>query len=137
MLLLVLALRPGLDSGLIPPSRPVFLVTGRRTGIVALRPIILRFVGSADGGDDEAGTTMAAGVKNLGDDSTPSGAGPAAGGPRGLVAGRLVAFLALVLSALVLRTAVTFITPLLDRIGDDVGFGSAVAGVFGMVPTAM
>lgn len=80
---------------------------------------------------------MAAGVKNLGDDSTPSGAGPAAGGPRGLVAGRLVAFLALVLSALVLRTAVTSITPLLDRIGDDVGFGSAVAGVFGMVPTAM
>lgn len=58
-------------------------------------------------------------------------------GWRGLFAGRAVAFLALVLSALVLRTAVTSITPLLDRIGDDVGFGSAVAGVFGMVPTAM
>ncbi|WP_372497853.1 MFS transporter [Tomitella fengzijianii] len=62
--------------------------------------------------------------------------GPA-GGLRGFFSGRVIAFLALTLSALVLRTAVTSITPLLDRIGDEVGFGSAVAGVFGMVPTAM
>src|SRR5699024_2998967 len=107
-----------------PTPRPVFLVTGRRDGIVPIRPIILRFVGSADGGDDEAGTTMAAGVKNLDDDGAATAAESAAGGPRGLFAGRLVAFLALVLSALVLRTAVTSITPLLDRIGDDIGFAS-------------
>nr|WP_328825275.1 MFS transporter [Tomitella gaofuii] len=66
-----------------------------------------------------------------------TGPGGPAGGLRGFFAGRLIAFLALTLSALVLRTAVTSITPLLDRIGDEVGFGSAVAGVFGMVPTAM
>lgn len=55
----------------------------------------------------------------------------------GLVAGRLLVLLAIVLSALTLRTAVTAITPLLDVIGGEVGFGSAVAGVFGMMPTAM
>ncbi|MDG3013049.1 MFS transporter [Speluncibacter jeojiensis] len=55
----------------------------------------------------------------------------------GLIAGRVLVLLAIVLSALTLRTAVTAITPLLDVIGDEVGFGSAVAGVFGMMPTAM
>lgn len=79
---------------------------------------------------------MAVQVTETGDDpQTTAGRVPPSG--PGLIRGRLVAFLALVLSALVLRTAVTSITPLLERIGDDVGFGSAVAGVFGMVPTAM
>lgn len=70
----------------------------------------------------------------------PAGAAgpePQSGGTRGLVSGRLIAFLAIVLSALVLRTAVTSITPLLGRIGEEVGFGSGISGVFGMVPTAM
>lgn len=59
-------------------------------------------------------------------------------GPRrGLLAGRVTAFLALVLSALVLRTAVTSITPLLSEIGAEIGFDNTVAGVFGMMPTAM
>lgn len=51
--------------------------------------------------------------------------------------GRVAVFLALVLSAFSLRLAVTSLTPLLERIGDDLGFGSAVAGVLGMVPTVM
>lgn len=55
----------------------------------------------------------------------------------GLLHGRLLAFLALVISALVLRTAVTSITPLLGEIGDDIGFSSGIAAVFGMLPTAM
>lgn len=59
------------------------------------------------------------------------------GDKRGLLQGRLMAFLALVLSALVLRTAVTSITPLLGEISDEVGFSSTIAGVFGMMPTAM
>lgn len=57
--------------------------------------------------------------------------------PRSLIAGRLVVLVAIVLSALTLRTAVTSLTPLLDEIGRDVGFDSAVVGLFGMLPTAM
>ncbi|EME14659.1 CynX/NimT family MFS transporter [Rhodococcus triatomae] len=56
---------------------------------------------------------------------------------RSLIAGRVVVLVAIVLSALTLRTAVTSLTPLLDEIGQDVGFDSAVVGLFGMLPTAM
>ncbi|WP_024795498.1 MFS transporter [Tomitella biformata] len=56
---------------------------------------------------------------------------------RSLISGRLLAFLALAVSALVLRTAVTSITPLLGDISDDIGFNSTIVGVFGMLPTAM
>ena len=42
----------------------------------------------------------------------------------------------IVLSAFNLRTAVTSLTPLLDVLGDVFGFGSATAGVLGMLPTA-
>ncbi|TQF66133.1 MFS transporter [Rhodococcus spelaei] len=56
---------------------------------------------------------------------------------RSLAAGRLIVLVAIVLSALTLRTAVTSITPLLDEIGAEIGFNSTVTGVFGMLPTAM
>lgn len=42
-----------------------------------------------------------------------------------------------VVSAFSLRTAVTSITPLLDRVSDDIRFGPTIAGVLGMVPTLM
>ncbi|WP_231387125.1 MFS transporter [Nocardia sp. BMG111209] len=51
--------------------------------------------------------------------------------------GRLLVLAAIVLSALNLRTAVTAFTPLAERIGHDVGYSTAVVGVFGMIPTAM
>lgn len=60
-----------------------------------------------------------------------------AAGRRGLFDGRVLAFATIVISALVLRTAVTSITPLLEDLGAEVGFGSVIAGVFGMMPTAM
>lgn len=41
------------------------------------------------------------------------------------------------MSALTLRVAVTAFSPLAERIGNDVGYGTAVVGVFGMIPTAM
>ncbi|QBS40980.1 MFS transporter [Nocardia sp. CS682] len=41
------------------------------------------------------------------------------------------------MSALTLRVAVTAFSPLAERIGADVGYGTAVVGVFGMIPTAM
>jgi len=53
---------------------------------------------------------------------------------RPLWAGRAIVLVGIVLSAVTLRTAVTSITPQLDPIGADLGFGSAVAGVFGMLP---
>lgn len=53
---------------------------------------------------------------------------------RPLWTGRAIVLIAIVLSALTLRTAVTSITPLLDPIGADLGFGSAIVGVFGMLP---
>ncbi|WP_299926383.1 MFS transporter [uncultured Nocardioides sp.] len=46
------------------------------------------------------------------------------------------AALAVALTALNLRTAVTGITPLLEIIGDDLGFGLALAGLLGTVPAA-
>ncbi|AKU17778.1 CynX/NimT family MFS transporter [Luteipulveratus mongoliensis] len=51
--------------------------------------------------------------------------------------GRVLVLAGIVLSAFSLRTAVTSLTPLLGRVGDDLGFGASVAGVLGMVPTAM
>lgn len=42
-----------------------------------------------------------------------------------------------VLSAFSLRTAVTSITPLLDRVAEDIRFGTGVSSVLGMVPTLM
>lgn len=44
--------------------------------------------------------------------------------------------LAVALTAVNLRTAVTGFTPLLEIIGDDLGFGLAVAGLLGTVPAA-
>ncbi|MFE3193261.1 MFS transporter [Nocardia sp. NPDC059240] len=41
------------------------------------------------------------------------------------------------MSALTLRVAVTAFTPLAGRIGHDIGYSTAVVGVFGMLPTAM
>ncbi|WP_430333492.1 CynX/NimT family MFS transporter [Rhodococcus sp. ACT016] len=58
-------------------------------------------------------------------------------GPQPLIAGRVLVFAAIVMSALTLRLAVTSFTPLASQISDDLGFSSTVVGVFGMVPTAM
>lgn len=53
------------------------------------------------------------------------------------LAGRLIVLAAIILFSLSLRGAVTSLTPLLQRISDEIGFGTAVIGVFGMLPTAM
>lgn len=53
-----------------------------------------------------------------------------------LLKGRLLAFAAIVLVAANLRSAVTSLTPLLDRLGHVFDFGSTTAGVLGMMPTA-
>ena len=50
--------------------------------------------------------------------------------------GRGLILIAIGLSALNLRTAVTSLTPLLDRLGDTFQFGPTMTGVFGIVPTA-
>lgn len=49
---------------------------------------------------------------------------------------RVLPLLAVVLTALNLRTAVTGFTPLLDTIGADLGFGPSLYGVFGTIVTA-
>ncbi|WP_072806741.1 MFS transporter [Rhodococcoides yunnanense] len=54
-----------------------------------------------------------------------------------ILRGRLLVFAAVILSALTLRAAVTSISPLFGRIGDDLHFGSTVVGVVGMLPPAM
>lgn len=51
--------------------------------------------------------------------------------------GRLLIFIAIAVSALVLRLAVTSFSPLASQISADLGFSPTVVGVFGMVPTAM
>lgn len=56
---------------------------------------------------------------------------------RALVEGRLLVLAAIVVSALTLRVAVTSFSPLAERIGTDIGYGTAAIGVFGMLPTAM
>ncbi len=53
-----------------------------------------------------------------------------------LLHGRLLAFAAIVLVAANLRSAVTSLTPLLDRLGHVFDFGSTMTGVLGMMPTA-
>ncbi len=76
--------------------------------------------------------------------TAPAGSSRSAGsiataprGPQPLLAGRVLVFAAIAMSALVLRTAVTSFTPLADQISSELGFSSTVVGVFGMVPTAM
>lgn len=49
---------------------------------------------------------------------------------------RTLVLAGIVLSAFNLRTAVTSLTPLLDSLGETLGFGSTMTGVLGMVPTA-
>ncbi len=56
---------------------------------------------------------------------------------RSLTEGRLLVLAAIVLSAFTLRLAVTAFSPLADRIGADIGYSTAVVGLFGMIPTAM
>ncbi|MFD0363726.1 MFS transporter [Nocardia sp. GCM10030253] len=56
---------------------------------------------------------------------------------RALTEGRLLVLAAIVVSALTLRVAVTAFSPLAERIGTDIGYTTAVIGVFGMIPTAM
>ncbi|MGW5513967.1 MFS transporter [Nocardia africana] len=56
---------------------------------------------------------------------------------RGLTEGRILVLVAIVVSALTLRVAVTAFTPLAERIGADIGYSTAIVGVFGMIPTAM
>lgn len=53
-----------------------------------------------------------------------------------LLRGRLLAFAAILLAAVNLRTAVTSVTPLLDLLGQTFGFGTTMTGVLGMLPTA-
>ena len=53
-----------------------------------------------------------------------------------LFKGRLLAFVAIVLVSANLRSAVTSLTPLLDRLGHVFDFGSTMTGVLGMMPTA-
>lgn len=62
---------------------------------------------------------------------------PASTAPRpSLFKGRLLAFAAIILVAANLRSAVTSLTPLLDRLGHLFDFGSTMTGVLGMMPTA-
>lgn len=63
-------------------------------------------------------------------------AGPGAKSHRPLWRGRGLVLIAIALSALNLRTAVTSLTPLLDRLGETFQFGPTMTGVFGIVPTA-
>ncbi|MEU4841681.1 MFS transporter [Nocardia testacea] len=56
---------------------------------------------------------------------------------RKLIEGRLLVLAAIVMSALVLRVAVTAFTPLAEDIGREIGYSTAVVGVFGMIPTLM
>lgn len=55
---------------------------------------------------------------------------------KSLWSGRGLVLAGIVLSAFNLRTAVTSLTPLLDELGRLFGFGAAMTGVFGMMPTA-
>ena len=56
---------------------------------------------------------------------------------RALFQGRTLVFAAILLSALTLRVAVTAFSPLAERIGQEIGYGATMVGIFGMVPTAM
>ena len=52
------------------------------------------------------------------------------------LSGRLFALAGITLAAFNLRTAVTSITPLLDVVGREFGFGATAAGAIGMLPAA-
>jgi len=54
----------------------------------------------------------------------------------GLLKGRMLAFAAIILVSANLRSAVTSLTPLLDRLGHLFDFGSTMTGVLGMMPAA-
>ena len=56
--------------------------------------------------------------------------------PPGLGRGTTLVLAGIVLSAFNLRTAVTSITPLLDVVGREFGFGATMAGFIGMLPAA-
>ncbi|WP_324192381.1 MFS transporter [Nocardia transvalensis] len=56
---------------------------------------------------------------------------------RSLIEGRLLVLAAIIVSASTLRIAVTAFSPLAERIGEDIGYSTAIVGVFGMIPTAM
>ena len=64
--------------------------------------------------------------------SNPASTAP----PASLFKGRLLAFAAIILVSANLRSAVTSLTPLLDRLGHLFDFGSTMTGVLGMMPTA-
>ena len=49
--------------------------------------------------------------------------------------GRIVVLVAIVVFAFSLRTAVTSLSPLLERVSEDIGFGTTVKAVIGMLPT--
>lgn len=61
---------------------------------------------------------------------------PAAPGTHAPAQGWLLVLAGIALAAFNLRTAVTSITPLLDRLGTEFGFGPTLAGVIGMLPSA-
>ncbi|WP_278314093.1 MFS transporter [Lolliginicoccus levis] len=69
--------------------------------------------------------------------TVPRLAAPAQPAPRLAWRGRALVLLGIVLAAFTLRLAVTSFTPLLAEIGTDIGFGSVMAGVFGMSAPAM
>lgn len=69
-------------------------------------------------------------------DSAPQQPSPLPAARLPLWRGRGLVLVAIALSALNLRTAVTSLTPLLDRLGDTFHFGPTMTGVFGIVPTA-
>lgn len=50
---------------------------------------------------------------------------------------RITVLLAIVLTAVNLRAAITALSPLIPRIQEDLGIGATVVGILGMVPTAM
>lgn len=68
--------------------------------------------------------------------SAPAVSATAASSARPLWQDRAWVLAGIVLSAFTLRTAVTSLTPLLEALGHEFGFGSTMTGVFGMVPTA-
>ncbi|WP_050949925.1 CynX/NimT family MFS transporter [Gordonia effusa] len=62
---------------------------------------------------------------------------PSTTNARSLSVGRAIVLVAIVLFSLSLRSAVTSMAPLLSRMSTEIGFGDAMIGVFGMMPTAM
>lgn len=60
----------------------------------------------------------------------------AASSPSAQLRGRGLVLAAILLSAFNLRTAVTSLTPLLERIADEYAFGASTMGALGMLPTA-